>query len=172
MLRILVTLLALCAALPAAAQNLEVAEAWEHGDWQTAVMVNAQTDARFCAAETLSVYDQVLRIALYEDGDAFLEIRDVTWDYVNGDPLRFTLIVGSHERIVTGQGWDGSISLDLIDDNLRAAMLDRLSRGDRLDVRMPNRSRVAQFSLNGAAPAIAAVSACWKAIRAGGNYQP
>ncbi|HCQ65097.1 MAG TPA: hypothetical protein DIU07_08035 [Rhodobacteraceae bacterium] len=160
------------AALPASAETLRTIDSWEHGDWRSATMENATTGQRFCAAETASLFDQVLRIALYENADAFLEIRDVSWDYVNGDPLRFHLIVGSHERIVTGQSWDGAISLDLIDTGLRAAVLDRLSRGDRLDVRLPNRSRVAQFSLAGAGPAIDAVEACWQAIQAGGDYQP
>lgn len=163
---------ALCLALPAGAQTLETTGSWDHGDWLTATMQNAGDGRRFCAAETLSLFDQVLRVALYDNGDAFLEIRDVSWDYPNGGPLRFHLIVGSNERLVTGQGWDGSMSLDLLDDGLRAAVLDRLSRGERLDVRMPNRSRVAQFSLDGAEAAITAAETCWTAIRAGDDYQP
>lgn len=166
------TVLALLAALPASAEDLRTTQSWTHGDWQVATMENADTGLGFCAAETVSVFDQVLRIAFYENADAFLEIRDVTWAYPNGDPLRFHLIVGSNERIVTGQGWDGSMSLDLVDDGVRAALLDRLSRGERLDVRMPNRSRVAQFPLDGAGDAIAAAETCWAAIRAGGSYEP
>ena len=172
MLRTLVTALVLLTAAPATAQELRMVDSWAHGDWQTATMENTANGLRFCAAETTSLFDQVLRVVLYENDDAFLEIRDVSWDYANGDPLRFNLIVGNHERIVTGQGWDGAMSLDLIDDGLRAAMLDRLSRGTWLDVRMPNRSRVAQFPLDGAGPAIDAAESCWAAIRAGGDYQP
>lgn len=164
--------LALPAALPAGAQTLSTSQSWDHGDWQVAVMENATDGRRFCAAETLSLFDQVLRVVLYEGGDAFLEIRDVSWAYANGAPLRFHLIVGNNERLVTGQGWSGSMSLDLLDDGLRAAVLDRLSRGEELDVRMPNRSRVAQFSLDGADAAIAAAEDCWAALRAGGDYQP
>ena len=172
MLAKFLSVFAVLAALPASAETLRTTQSWDHGDWRTATMENVTTGRKFCAAETVSVFDQVLRIALYETADAFLEIRDVSWDYVNGNPLRFHLIVGNNERIVTGQGWDGSMSLDLIDTGVRAAVLDRLSRGDRLDVRMPNRSRVAQFSLEGAGPAIDAAEACWEAIQAGGDYQP
>ncbi len=166
------SVLALLAALPAGAETLKTTQSWEHGDWRTATMENETTGLRFCAAETLSLFDQVLRVVLYENADAFLEIRDVSWDFANGEPLRFHLIVGSNERIVTGQGWAGAMSLDLVDDGTRAAILDRLSRGDKLDVRMPNRSRVAQFSLKGAGPAIDAARTCWETIKAGGDYQP
>lgn len=172
MLRSLFSALALLAALPATGQDLATTTSWEHGDWRTAAMVNQTDGRRFCAAETTSLFDQVLRIALYETGDAFLEIRDVTWAYPNGIPMRFHLIVGSQERIVTGQGWEGSISLDLLDDGGRAAVLDRLARGEELDVRLPNRSRIAQFPLDGAGDAIAAAKTCWETIRAGGDYQP
>ena len=172
MLRSLVSALALLAALPAAGQDLATTQSWEHGSWRTATMVNETDGRRFCAAETSSLFDQVLRIALYETGDAFLEIRDVTWAYPNGIPMRFHLIVGSQERIVTGQGWEGSISLDLLDDSQRVAVLDRLTRGEGLDLRLPNRSRIAQFSLDGADAAIEAAKSCWEAIRAGGDYQP
>lgn len=172
MLAKFLSVFAVLAALPASAETLRTIDSWAHGDWRTATMENATTGQRFCAAETASLFDQVLRIALYETNDAFLEIRDVSWDYVNGDPLRFNLIVDRDTRAVTGQGWDGAMSLDLIDPETRAAILGQLSQGSRLDVRMPNRSRVAQFSLEGAGPAIAAVEACWAAIRAGGDYQP
>jgi len=172
MLRIPFTFLACLAALPAAAQTLTTTQSWDHGDWRTAVMVNETDGRRFCAAETTSLFDQVLQIALYDNGDAFLEVRDVTWNYANGAPLRYHLIVGSQERIVTGQGWEGSISLDLLDDGQRVAVLDRLTRGEGLDLRLPNRSRIAQFSLDGADAAIEAAKSCWEAIRAGGDYQP
>ena len=172
MLRNLFPALALLAALPASGQTLATTQSWEHGAWRTATMVNETDGRRFCAAETSSLFDQVLRIALYESGDAFLEIRDVTWSYPSGIPMRFHLIVGNQERIVTGQGWEGSISLDLLDDGGRAAVLDRLTRGDTLDVRLPNRSRVAQFPLDGAGDAIDAAKVCWEALRAGGDYQP
>ena len=129
-------------------------------------MLNTETDKRFCAAETLSVFDQVLRLVLYEDGDAFLEILDVTWEYLNGDPVKFNAIVDSEARVTFGQGWDGAITSDLVDDGIRGALLGRLSGGERLDIRLPNRSRVAQFSLDGAADAIAATEDCWAALRA------
>lgn len=172
MLRSLFSALALLAALPATGQDLTTTQSWEHGDWRTATMVNEADGRQFCAAETSSLFDQVLRIVLYETGDAFLEIRDVTWVYENGIPMRFHLIVGGQERIVTGQGWDGSISLDLLDDGQRAAVLDRMSRGEQLDLRLPNRSRVAQFPLDGAGAAIEAAENCWATIRAGGEYRP
>ena len=172
MLRTLLSVLAALAASSATAQSLRTIESWAHGSWLTATMVNTEADRRFCAAQATSDFDQVLRIVLYEDGDAFLEILDTTWDYVNGDPLRFNVIVDRDEWTVTGQGWDGVMSWDLVDPDARGDMLGRLSQGNRLDVRMPNRSRVAQFSLEGAGPAIAAAESCWDAIRAGGDYQP
>ncbi len=172
MLRTLLTSLALLASTPVSAQDLRPVDSWDHGTWRVATMVNAGTGLRLCAAETTSVFDQVFSLVFYENDDAFLEIRDVSWDYVNGDPLRFLLIVDRDEAVVTGQGWDGSMSWDLIEPDSRGRLLARLSRGSRLDVRMPNRSRVAQFPLDGAEAAIDAVQSCWAAIRAGGDYQP
>lgn len=169
-----VTLAALVAfaTSPSTAETLAETGSWDHGSWRTATMVNADSNRRFCAAETASAFDQVLRVVLYEDADAFLEIRDVTWDYVNGAPLRFNVITDRATSIVTGQGWKGAMTWDLVDADARAKWLDRLAHGGTLDVRMPNRSRVAQFSLADAAPAIAQATQCWEAIQAGGEYRP
>ncbi len=162
--RILTAVFAALWTLPAAGQSFDTIATADHGAWKSAEMVNSLTGKRFCAAETLSLYDQVLRLVLYEGGDAFLEVVDVSWDYVNGDPLRFNLIVDGMEQVVTGQGWTGSISLDLLDTGARAALLAKISGADRLDIRLPNRSRVAQFQLDGADAAIAAAKNCWAEI--------
>jgi hypothetical protein len=172
MLRALLTILAFLAAPAATAQSLRTVESWTHASWQAATMVNTASDRRFCTAQATSLFDQVLRIVFYEDADAFLEITDPSWKHVNGAPLKFHLIVDRDETPVIGQGWDGKMSLDLLDEAARDDLLARLSNGSRLDVRMPNRSRVAQFPLDGAGPAIAAAETCWAAIRAGGDYQP
>ncbi len=164
--------LAALASPPAAAQTLQEVGSRFHGDWRIATMVNVGNGQKLCTAETISLFDQVFAVVLYENDDAFVEIRDVTWDYVNGDPLRFNLIVDGDEQTVIGQGWEGSMSLDLLDAEARADLLGRLSQGTRLDLRMPNRSRVAQFPLDGAGDAIAAAEECWQTIRAGGDYQP
>ncbi len=163
--RILPALLAVLWTLPAAGQSFDTLSTADHGAWKSAEMVNRWTGKRFCAAETLSLYDQVLRLVLYEGGDAFVEVVDVTWDYVNGDPLKFNLIVDGKEQVVVGQGWEGSISLDLVKAEPRAALLSRFSGADRLDIRLPNRSRVAQFPLNGADAAIAAAESCWAGLK-------
>lgn len=176
MLRILLTavtlLFALPAAHPAVAQTLREVEAWPHGDWRLATMVNVDYDRRFCAAETTSKNDQVLRIVLYEDDDAFLEILDPLWDFPGGEPLSFILVVDRDEWTVDGQGWAGAMSWDLIEPADRDDLVELLSFGRKLDIRMLNRSRVARFSLNGADDALAAALACWDAQRAGGEYTP
>lgn len=177
MLRMLFVLVAFVVALPAAAQELRLVENWPSEDWVTATMRNVTYGRRFCAAETTTIYDQVFRIVLYEDDDAFLEILDPSWDYTGdddegGDPLTFLLVIDRNEVTLEGQGWDGAMTFDLIDPDVRDPLLAQLSQGHKLDVRMLNRSRVAQFSLAGAETAISSALRCWDAERAGEDYEP
>ncbi|MCB1338889.1 MAG: hypothetical protein KDK10_16025 [Maritimibacter sp.] len=172
MLRPFLALLAFLFAVPAAAQELRLVESWPAGAWLTASMQNLTYDRRFCAAETTSANDQVFRVVLYEDDDAFIEVLDPAWEYPGGEPLEFILVIDRDEWKVTGQGWPGAMTYDLIDPTDRDRLLAALSTGRKLDIRKLNRSRVAQFSLDGAGQAISSALACWDAERAGGDYKP
>lgn len=171
-MRKLLISLALVTATSVQAETLTTSAARDYGAWRMAVMENTDTGRSFCAAETLSVFDQILRVALYPD-DAFLEIRDVSWAYPNGEPMRFNLITGSQTRTVTGQGWNGAMSFDLLDEATRTALFDHLTQnGPVMDLRLANRSRLAQFPLDGAEAALEAAQTCWRALQAGESYTP
>ena len=172
MLRTVAAALALLAAQPAAAQDLRVIASWTHGDWLTTTMQNVDFDRRFCAAETTSDTDQVFRIVLYEDDDAFLEVLDGAWDFPGGDSLRFVVSVDGADWTLDGQGWHGAITWDLLDAGDRNELFSRLSNGERLELRMARGDTVATFSLDGADAAIVEANRCWAVERDGGTYQP